>query len=102
MPPKDKKAIIDELFTTLMKIESLEDYHVFMNDLCTPSEIDAMANRWQVAKLLSQGITYREVSMMTRVSMATVTRVARFLSYEGSGYKKYLKNNYGCKTFIIF
>ena len=91
MSYKDKQEKIDELFTTLMKIESLEDYRIFMNDLCTPGEVEAMANRWQVAKLLSQGITYREISMMTKVSMATVTRVARFLSCEGSGYKKYLK-----------
>ena len=90
MPHKDKQTAIDELYKTLMKIEDIKDFRNFMDDLCTPGEIESMANRWQVAKLLAKQTTYREVSMMTGVSMATVTRVARFLSQEDSGYKKYL------------
>lgn len=90
MSQKDKPTLVNDLYMTLMKIKTVEDFHIFMEDLCTPAEIEAMANRWQVAKLLNKGMTYREVNMRTGVSMATVTRVARFLSHEGSGYKKYL------------
>ena len=61
----------------------------FLEDLCTPNERNAMAERWRVARLVSEGLTYREISEATGASSATITRVARALN-EGTGYRKVL------------
>jgi TrpR-related protein YerC/YecD len=59
----------------------------FFEDICTPAEIEALVDRWQVAGLLYRGMPYRAISEKTGVSVATVTRVARFLFNGNSGYK---------------
>jgi TrpR-related protein YerC/YecD len=64
-----------------------------MMDLCTPKEIKALEERWEVAKLLaSKKYTYREIAEKLGASTTTVTRVARFLFNEkNNGYKSVIK-----------
>ncbi len=82
-----------KLSTALKNIKSDQEIDNFMRDLCTPSEIEAMEERWEVAKLLFKGdLTYREIAAELSTSTATVTRVARFLFKESNqGYIKVLK-----------
>ena len=82
-----------KLSTALKNINSDRDINNFLKDLCTPSEIQAMEERWEVAKLLYQGkLTYRDIASKLNSSTATVTRVARFLYKESNqGYLKVLK-----------
>ena len=82
-----------KLSTALKNINSDNDIESFLKDLCTPSEIQAMEERWEVAKLLFKGkLTYREIASELGTSTATVTRVARFLYKESNqGYLKVLK-----------
>ena len=82
-----------KLSTALKNIKSDRDINNFLKDLCTPSEIQAMEERWEVAKLLYQGkLTYRDIASKLNTSTATVTRVARFLYKESNqGYLKVLK-----------
>ena len=77
-----------KLSTALKNINSDRDINNFLKDLCTPSEIQAMEERWEVAKLLYQGkLTYRDIASKLNTSTATVTRVARFLYKESNqGY----------------
>jgi TrpR-related protein YerC/YecD len=78
------------LYQAIMNLESLAECRNFFTDLCTPSEIQSMADRWQVAQLLETKMPYREIYEKTGVSTATVTRVARCLQY-GQGYQTLLK-----------
>ena len=82
-----------KLSTALKNINSDRDINNFLKDLCTPSEIQAMEERWEMAKLLYQGkLTYRDIASKLNTSTATVTRVARFLYKESNqGYLKVLK-----------
>ena len=82
-----------KLSTALKNINSDREINNFLKDLCTPSEIQAMEERWEVAKLLYQGkLTYRDIASTLNTSTATVTRVARFLYKESNqGYLKVLK-----------
>ena len=82
-----------KLTTALKNINSDNDIDSFLKDLCTPTEIQAMEERWEVAKLLFKGkLTYREIASELGTSTATVTRVARFLYKESNqGYLKVLK-----------
>jgi TrpR-related protein YerC/YecD len=77
-----------ELFRAVLQLKSVEDCESFFQDLCTPAELLALADRWRVAKLVDQAIPYREINERTGVSTATITRVARALQYGEGGYRK--------------
>ena len=62
----------------------------FLEDLCTPAEIEAMLDRWRVAQLLEQGLSYREIREMTQVSVTTIGRVARYMEMGTGGYRTVL------------
>ena len=54
-----------------------------LRDLCTPSELTALAERWHVARLLDgTDLSYRQIHDGTGVSTTTIVRVARFLRQE--------------------
>ena len=84
-----------KLSTALKKLNSDKDIENFLKDLCTPSEIEAMQERWEVAQLLYKGnSTYRDIASKLNTSTATVTRVARFLFKESNkGYMSLLKKD---------
>jgi TrpR-related protein YerC/YecD len=69
------------LFDAVLLLRSRKEVGRFLADLCTPGELRAFAERWQVARLLDQGkLTYREIAERTGASTTTVVRVARFLN----------------------
>ncbi|MDH4126663.1 MAG: YerC/YecD family TrpR-related protein [Gammaproteobacteria bacterium] len=59
----------------------------FLRDLCTPAELQALVDRWQVVELLEDGLTYRRIYELTGVSVTTIGRVARFLADGYGGYR---------------
>ena len=87
-------SLEDDLYETLIALpHSVEAYRAFFRDLCTPAELEAMSQRWQIAQLLEKGdLSYREIQEKTGASLTTVGRVARFLSHESNqGYALALK-----------
>jgi len=76
----------EELFATIASLRSAAEAEAFLRDLCTRSELDAMAHRWQVAKLLEEGLPYLEVAKRAHASTTTVTRVAQWLRNGEGGY----------------
>ena len=78
-----------ELAQAMCNLTNVEEAQLFLRDLCTPSEIAAMSERWHVARLLDQGeLSYRDIHDQTGVSTTTVSRVARFLFHEPNrGYQ---------------
>jgi TrpR-related protein YerC/YecD len=78
---------IKDLLGTILELKSLEEAGRFFRDLCTISELEAMAHRWQVAKLVDEGLPYHEVSRRTGASTTTVTRVAHWLRHGEDGYR---------------
>jgi TrpR-related protein YerC/YecD len=77
---------LDELFATIASLRGQEQIRQFFRDLCTPGELEAMAQRWEVARLVSEGMPYLEISKRTGASTATVTRVAQWLHHGEGGY----------------
>jgi TrpR-related protein YerC/YecD len=80
-----------DLFDVILELEDAEEVERFLRDLCTLSELQAMAHRWEVAKLLEQGLPYQEISRQTGASTTTVTRVAHWLRYGEGGYRQVLE-----------
>jgi len=77
----------DALFTAILSLREIRECRDFFKDLCTPAELQAIVDRWQVVQLLKQGLPYRRIHDMTGVSVTTVGRVARFLSDGFGGYE---------------
>jgi TrpR-related protein YerC/YecD len=76
-----------ELFEALAAFDSVDDLERFLRDLCTLAELEAMAHRWSVARLLEQGLPYLEIAERTHASTTTVTRVAHWVRYGEGGYR---------------
>lgn len=84
------------LFGAILTLKDSAEVAAFFLDLCTPAELEALAGRWRVARLLDQGLPYREISDKTGISTATVTRVARCLTYgRDGGYRRILDRRDG-------
>ncbi|HTO25811.1 MAG TPA: YerC/YecD family TrpR-related protein [Gaiellaceae bacterium] len=81
----------EDLFATIASLRSPDDVQHFLRDLCTRAELDAMAHRWQIARLLDEGLPYLEVAKRTHASTTTVTRVAQWLHRGEGGYATALR-----------
>ncbi len=77
----------NNLFQALLCLRSVDEYRAFLRDLCTPAELQALVDRWQVVELLEQGLPYRRIHDLTGVSVTTIGRVARFLTDGFGGYE---------------
>lgn len=86
LPKQDADASFRALARALSVLDRPEQVAAFLRDLCTPAEIEAMADRWRVVPLLLQGVPYREIHERTRVSVTTIGRVARTMEHGAGGY----------------
>ena len=84
---KELKSAARSMYRALTTLESPVEVRQFLLDLCTPAELEAMVDRWWVANLLTEGLSYRDISEITGVSVTTVGRVARFMSQGEGGYR---------------
>lgn len=85
--PRQEAAAERALCQALLTLKSVEECRDFLRDLCTPAELQALADRWTVVGLLQQGMPYREIAKQTGVSVTTIGRVARYLGAGNGGYE---------------
>jgi len=91
MNSKIKDNNIDHLFKVILSLENIEECYNFFEDVCTVSELKAIAQRLEVARMLDSGVKYNEIAEKTGASTATISRVNRCLNYGSDGYKTALK-----------
>ena len=89
-----QSAAEDALFRAIISLRTATECRNFFRDLCTPAELQALVDRWQVVRLLQQEIPYRQIHDMTGVSVTTIGRVARFLSDGFGGYEAALTRSH--------
>ena len=87
-----KKRTEDALFRAVMSLEDVHECRNFFKDLCTPAELQALVDRWQVVELLEKDLPYRRINAMTGVSVTTIGRVARYLADGFGGYAAALQH----------
>jgi TrpR-related protein YerC/YecD len=88
--PDWRTSDIKDLLETIVRLETEPEAERLFRDLCTLSELEAMAQRWRVVRLLNQGLPYQEISQLTGASTTTVTRVAHWLRRGEGGYREAL------------
>ena len=86
MISKLKNENTDSFYTAILNLQSIEECYAFFEDICTISEIQAMTQRFYVARLLEEGKTYQEISTATGASTATISRINKCLEYGADGY----------------
>lgn len=88
---KLKDDLTDKLFEAILELRTIEECYRFFEDICTISEIKALSQRLEVAKMLREGKTYHEIAEKTGASTATISRVNRALHYGADGYNLILE-----------
>lgn len=88
--PKLKEPLTDQLFTAILTLKNEEECYQFFEDICTISELKALAQRLEVARMLKHRHIYDEIVERTGASTATISRVKRCLYYGADGYKTVL------------
>lgn len=83
---KLRDRTVDQLFEAMLKLETVEECYHFFDDLCTVGEVQSLAQRLEVARMLRQGMTYSHIEAETGASTATISRVKRCLHYGSDGY----------------
>ena len=82
---------LDQLFQSILSLKNLEECYRFFDDLCTVNEIQSLAQRLEVARMLGDGFTYHKIETETGASTATISRVKRCLNYGNDAYQMALQ-----------
>ena len=94
---KALKAAAESLYKAFLTLKEPGEVRQFLSDLCTPSEVEAIVDRWWTASLLKENRSYREISEITGVSVTTIGRVARFMTMGEGGYRLALRREEAAK-----
>lgn len=88
-PPEDRWLTdeITELAAALTRLRDADEALRFLRDLCTVNELQELGQRWHVARLLDEGVSYHDISERTGASSATISRVGQWLRYGRDGYR---------------
>ena len=78
--------LTDQLFKVILSLKDQEQCYKFFEDICTISELKAMAQRLEVARMLDDGCIYETIVEKTGASTATISRVKRCVGYGADGY----------------
>ena len=81
----------DQLFGSILRLESIEECYRFFEDLCTIRELRDLSQRFQIATLLDQGMNYQTIVKKTEASTTTISRVNQCLNYGSGGYRDALE-----------
>ena len=87
MSDKMRDEQTDNLFRAVLSLNNIDECYAFFEDLCSIPELKAMGQRFEVAKLLNEDVTYHSISAITKASTATISRVNRSLIYGCDAYQ---------------
>lgn len=85
-----KTPEVETLLKAFLTLETPDEMYSFLQDLCTIREIQEMAQRLEVARMLAAGEHYAHIQEITGASATTISRVSKSLNYGADGYKALL------------
>lgn len=80
-----------DFFKAVLELKTPGEARDFFRDISTLAELQAISERWLVARMLNEGTSYRLIAAKTRVSTTTITRVAYWIANGYGGYRRMLK-----------
>lgn len=93
---KKRNSDIKKFYEAILTLKTADECSAFFDDICTIQELEALAQRLEVACNLCEGKSYVDINKITGVSTATICRVSKALNYGDGGYKtviERLENN---------
>ncbi len=81
------------LYKAIMSLKNEKECEAFFTDLCTPQELNSIAQRLSVAQMLMEGCVYKTIVDKTGASTATISRVNKTLNYQAAGGYKIVFDN---------
>ncbi len=84
---KIKSDSLERFLKAVLCLDNIDEAYRFFEDVCTVSELQAISQRLDVAKMLEEGRTYAAIAEDTGASTATISRVNRALTYGADGYR---------------
>lgn len=82
-----KEELILEFCEALAALKNPREALSLIKDILTEQEIEMLAKRLRIARLLLEGATYGEVNQQMRVGLGTIARVSEWLRVSGEGYR---------------
>lgn len=79
---------LQALMQAILSLQDEQEAQAFLEDLCTPQELEDLCLRWKIVAELKQGFTYRQIHERTQASLTTISRIAKSLNYGSGGYEK--------------
>ena len=77
-----------DLYRAILELRTPEECYEFFSDLCTVAELKTMEQRFEIARMLMQGMIYNDILEKTGASSATVSRVNRSINFGMDSYQK--------------
>lgn len=84
---KIEKKYLENLYKAILSLENMGECEAFFDDICTIQELEALSQRFEVARLLHDGKNYVDINKLTGASTATICRVSKCLTYGDGGYE---------------
>ena len=72
------------LYEAILQLKDLDECLDFFEDICAMTELQALEQRFEVARMLKNDKVYLEIIQATNASSATISRVNRVLN-DGTG-----------------
>ena len=84
---KQNQSDFNTFYNAVLTLKTKEELSAFFNDVCTIQELEALAQRMEVAIKLKKGESYIDINKSTGASTATISRVSKYLNYGAGGYE---------------
>ena len=84
---KQNQSDFNTFYNAVLTLKTPEELSAFFNDVCTIQELEALAQRMEVAIKLKKGESYIDINKSTGASTATISRVSKYLNYGAGGYE---------------
>lgn len=81
---------LDDILNVFSNLDSKERVFEFMLDIMSENEMIELSKRFEVAKMLEEGISYSRIEKKTRMSSATIAKISKALNWENMWYKNAL------------
>jgi TrpR-related protein YerC/YecD len=80
MKNNELKTYFDDIITVLSKMNDKTELFNFLRDLLSEKEILEFSNRFKVAQMLKEKVSYKQIEEKTKVSSTTIARISKFLN----------------------
>lgn len=97
MKKSNRRIQNSDMYKAILALKTEEECKAFFTDLCSITELMAMEQRYEVAKLLNEGLIYNLIMERSGTSSAIISRVNRSLQYGSGGYGIVFSRLYGDK-----